>query len=309
MRRILLHYIWLSLLIVGCASNDGAVIEETGTLEAREVDVSALVSGTVVSLRVDEGAYVKSGDTLAILDSTEWRLQLDQAEAQLRGAAAQYALAVEGPRKEDLAQAKANLESAERDLHRMETLWKTQTITEKMLEDTRTRYTLAYEGYKRLERGTRKQELELAETQKDRASAQVALLRKKLADCTVTSPLTGTVVARFVEEGELVGTGMRVFRIANLEELELIFYVSEMNLPRISLGSTASIKVDAFSDRTFEGTVVFISPIAEFTPKNIQTKEERTKLVFGVKVNVRNPDRILKAGIPADVSVRLEGVD
>jgi HlyD family secretion protein len=106
-----------------------------------------------------------------------------------------------------------------------------------------------------------------------------------------------------VEKGELVGQGMPLVRIANLARMNIMIYVPEVELPRIALGQRATIRVDAFADRDFQGTVTFISPTAEFTPKNIQTKDDRTKLVFGVRLAVDNPDGTLKAGIPADVTL------
>jgi HlyD family secretion protein len=98
-----------------------------------------------------------------------------------------------------------------------------------------------------------------------------------------------------------------VVRIANLDEMDIMIYVSATDLPKVKLGQTAAVKVDAFRNREFTGRVVYISPVAEFTPKNIQTRDERTKLVFGVKVRVANPDGSLKAGLPADVFLSTAG--
>ncbi|MBF8248793.1 MAG: secretion protein HlyD [Bacteroidetes bacterium] len=114
----------------------------------------------------------------------------------------------------------------------------------------------------------------------------------------------GVVTKRFIERGELVGQGMSLFRVANLAEMDLMIYVLETELPKVKLGQQAKVKVDAFPDREFNGRVVFISSTAEFTPKNIQTKDERTKLVFGVKIKVANADGSLKSGIPADVTLQ-----
>jgi len=130
-------------------------------------------------------------------------------------------------------------------------------------------------------------------------------MRKKLADCVILASAGGTLVNRLVEPGEFVAPGTVVAVIADLSRLELTLYVSEASVPRLWLGMDAHVAIDAFDDRTFPGKVVYISPQAEFTPKNIQTQEERTKLVFAVKVVVPNPDGALKAGIPADVTLQL----
>lgn len=292
-----------AILFSACGDKNGETIMESGTLEATEVTVSALVGGTVRALPVDEGSTVDVGDTVALLDSEEWRLQLQQAEANLRATEAQYRLALEGPRKEDVVQAEANYESAKSDLRRMEELYGTKSVSEKQLEDARTRFTLAEQALAKMKRGSRQDEIEQARARRDQARAQAASLRKKVNDCVVTSPIKGTVTTRYVEVGELLGQGMSVVRVANLERLRLNIYVSETVLPRIQLGQKASVTVDAFEDRSFEGEIVFISPTAEFTPKNIQTKDERTKLVFAVKLRVLNQSGILKAGIPADVTI------
>ncbi len=290
-----------ALILAGCSNGDGSRIEATGTIEATDVTVSAQAAGTVVSLRTDEGLKVGIGDTLVILDQREWRLQTRQAQANLDAADAQYRLAVRGARAEDLRQAEAAAESARRDLERMRELRESNSVPQKQLDDAELRATVAQQTLEKLKNGSRPEEIDVARARRDQAAAQLALLEKKLDDCVVTAPTAGTVLNRFVEKGEFVGMGSALVRIANLDVLDLMIYVPEAELPRIAIGQVARVSVDAFRERTFEGRVVFISSVAEFTPKNIQTKDERTKLVFGVKVRVANLDGALKAGIPADV--------
>ncbi|MGH2567060.1 MAG: HlyD family secretion protein, partial [Bacteroidota bacterium] len=277
-------------------------ITESGTLEATEVTVSAQVGGMVNSVRVDEGSAVQAADTLFILDSTDWVLQLRQAEAGLAMSEAQYKLALQGMRKEDVIQAEANFKNAEDDLKRMEELWAAKSVSQKQVDDARTRFTVAEQAYEKAKRGSREEEIVLARARRDQAAAQVASLKKKVNDCTITAPIPGTVTKRFVERGELVGAGMALLKISNLQQMSLTVYLPETDLPRVRLGDRARVRVDAFPERDFEGTVIFLSPTAEFTPKNIQTRDERTKLVFGVKLSVQNQDGTLKAGIPADVT-------
>jgi len=123
-------------------------------------------------------------------------------------------------------------------------------------------------------------------------------------DCAITAPTRGTITLRAVEPGELVGIGTNVVRLTYLDKVKLTIYVNEAELGRIALGEKADVSIDSFDKgRTFPGTVVYISPVAEFTPKNVQTKEERTKLVFAVKMEVANPDGALKPGLPADARI------
>lgn len=289
------------VLLSGCAGGDGTAIEATGTVEATDITVSAQVAGTIEALRADEGQKVSAGDTLAVLDAREWRLQVRQAEANVAAADAQLRLAVRGARSEDIRQAEVTYESALRDLERMRELRQSNSIPQKQLDDAELRASVAQQTLEKMKNGSRPEEIEVARARRDQATAQLALLQKKLDDCVISAPSSGTILNRFVERGEFAGAGSAVYRIANLEEMNLMIYVPEAALPRIAIGQTARVSVDAFADRTFEGRVVYISPTAEFTPKNIQTKDERTKLVFGVKVKVLNPDGALKAGIPADV--------
>ncbi|HVN48475.1 MAG TPA: efflux RND transporter periplasmic adaptor subunit, partial [Bacteroidota bacterium] len=150
---------------------------------------------------------------------------------------------------------------------------------------------------------SRPEEIVLARARRDQAKAQTDALKKKLNDCVILSPMNAVVVKKFVEVGELVGSGTSLVRLNDISTMNITIYVSESELPKVTLGQKATVHIDAFHDKTFEGKVVFISPVAEFTPKNIQTNDERTKLVFGVKIEIANPDGILKAGVPADVTL------
>jgi HlyD family secretion protein len=295
----------LAVALFGCSAGDGNSITESGTLEATEVTVSAQVGGPIVRVNVEEGALARPGDTLLVIDVSDYVLQLRQAEAGLAMADAQYRLAVEGTRREDLLQAEANFKSAEEDLRRMEELRASNSVSQKQLDDALTRFTVAQQAYEKAKRGSREAEIVLARARRDQAAAHVASLEKKVSDCHVLAPAAGTVTKRFVERGELAGPGMALLRLADLSVMNVTVYVPESYLPKVQLGSKATVGVDAFAGRAFEGRVVYISPVAEFTPKNIQTREERTKLVFAVKLRVENAGGALKAGIPADVTFSL----
>ncbi|MBI4811225.1 MAG: efflux RND transporter periplasmic adaptor subunit [Ignavibacteriales bacterium] len=291
------------IIMSGCGKNDGATISSTGTIEATDVVISAQAGGVVQRLFVEEGTAVQTGDTLLVINDVDWRFQYEQSAAGFDMAEAQFQLAVKGSRAEDIAQAEANYRNAEADRKRIEELWQTKSVTDKQLDDARMRFTVAEQTREKLKRGSRPEEITLARARRDQAKAQMKSLRKKLDDCIVRAPMNGVVTKRFVETGELVGSGSSLIRLDDLSDMDITIYVSETELPKVVLGQKASISVDAFPNRNFEGQVVFISPTAEFTPKNIQTNEERTKLVFGVKIKVPNSDGVLKAGIPADVTL------
>jgi HlyD family secretion protein len=297
--------IFAVFLFTGCGNKNDTVVTSSGTIEATDVTVSAQAGGIVKLCSVEEGSVVRTGDTLLIIDDVDWRYQYDQAAAGCAMAEAQYRLAVKGSRSEDVAQAEATYKNAEVDLKRTEELWLTRSVTEKQLDDARTRLTVAQQTWEKIKNGSRPEEIDLARARRDQAQAQKAALKKKLNDCFVVAPIQGVVTKRFVEAGELVGSGGSLIRLDDLSSLDITIYVPEADVPKIALGLSATVHVDAFPNRTFDGHVVFISPIAEFTPKNIQTNDERTKLVFAVKIKVPNTDGTLKAGIPADVTLHV----
>ncbi len=293
------------LLLSACSGGDGTSIEASGTIEGTDITVASEVVGEVLSVRVNEGTRVGVGDTLAVIDSAEYTIQLRQARATQRAQESAYRLVLEGSRREDILQSEAAYRTAEADYKRMKDLLASSTVTQKQYDDAYNRYVAAEQTYQKLLTGSRKQEVEAAMARAESAAAQADLLEKKVRDCVITAPAEGTVTLRGIEPGEYVSPGARVFRITNLDRVKLMIYVAEADLGKIRTGQDASIFVDSHPDRPFPGTIVYISPIAEFTPKNVQTKEERTKLVFAVKVEADNLEGILKPGMPADASVRV----
>ncbi len=297
------------------------VISASGTIEARDVQVAAKVGGQVREVPVEEGARVRSGDVLAVLDHDALDIQLRQAEAGVALADAQLALLRQGARREDIAQARAQVDQAEAslrvaedDARRMRALAAQGSVTVKQRDDAEARLTAAQaqaaaarEGLKKSESFTRPEELTAAQARRDQAAAAADLIRKSIADSTVTSPVGGFVTVKAVEPGDSVAPGSTVATVTELDRVHVMIYVSEVELGRVRLGERAEVRVDSFPGRVFPGRVTFISPEAEFTPKNVQTKEDRVKLVFGVKVELDNPEGLLKPGLPADAVLRPAG--
>ena len=306
MHRFIATSIFAALLgvISGCGDRHNGRIEASGTIEGTDVTIGSEVAGRVKTVRVDEGARVAAGDTLVLIDDEEYQIQLRQAEANLASFESAYRLALEGSRREDIVQAEAAFRTAETDYARMKELIDAQSVTRKQYDDAYTRYVAAEQTYAKLKAGLRPEEIAGARVRRDGAQAQVDLLKKRVRNCAILAPSRGTVTLRAVEPGELVGNGSNVARLTFLDKVKLTIYVSEAELGRVALGQKADVFIDAFgTDRAFGGTVVYISPAAEFTPKNVQTKEERTKLVFAVKIEVANPDGALKPGLPADARI------
>jgi HlyD family secretion protein len=294
-----------AFLFISCSVGREGVIEASGTIEGTDVNIGTEVMGKIKEIYVDEGSLVEEGDTLMVIDDTDYEIQLRQAIANEEAAEAQYHLALEGTRKEDILQAEANFKNAESDYKRMKDLLESKTVTQKQYDDVYTRYISSKQTYEKLVRGLRKDEIAMARARRDQVVAQADLLRKKLNDCHLISPLKGTVTLKAVEVGELVRIGANVLRITYLDRVNLMIYVGEADLGKVRLGQTAKVTIDSYENKSFDGRVVYISPVAEFTPKNVQTKEERTKLVFGVKIEVENPDGSLKPGLPADARIEV----
>ena len=296
-------------------------IEGSGTIEAREVAVASRVGGQVLEIRAEEGSPVKKGDILVLVDHETLDIQLRQAEAGVALAEAQLALLRKGARAEDVRQGEealrqtgANLKVATDDAGRMRKLAARGSVTPKQRDDAEARLVVtqaqeasAKEALSKLKRLARPEEIRAAEARLDQAVAAADLLKKTIADCTVVSPVAGIVTRRPVEAGELVGAGTTVLTVSELDTVHVMLFVTEKELGRVRLGGEADVTIDAAPGRVFKGRVTFISPEAEFTPKNIQTKEDRVKLVFGVKVEIPNPDGALKPGLPADAVIVLDG--
>lgn len=309
----------IALAALGCSNGRAKdVIAASGTIEAVEVDVAAKVAGQILGLAVDEGSRVAPGDVLATIDHATADIQLRQAQAGVELAEAQLALLVKGSRPEDiqqaeaaLTQAEANLRVAADDAKRMRELASTGSVTPKQRDDAEARLTVAEaqrtaaaEALAKARRLARPEEIRAAEARLAQARAAADLLTKAIADCTVTAPVGGVVTHRAAEAGELAAPGSTLVTIAELDTVYVMIYITEKELGRVRLGDAVEVRIDSFPDRAFAGRITYISPEAEFTPKNVQTKEDRVKLVFGVKVKIENREGLLKPGLPADALIR-----
>jgi len=316
---IILSITLLSFLIINCSGNNKDQINASGVIEAKNIVVSSQVSGKIIQIMKDEGEIVSIGDTVMLVDPETYKLKLQEATAVKDGAEANYILLQKGARVEDIKQAEENLRQADvslnlskQDKERMENLYKSKSITKKQLDDAVSNYEImmakynsANENLQKVKNLSRPEELKQAEANLNRAIAIVNLLQKSLNDCFVTSPSSGFITKKFIEIGETAGLMSSLFQVADLGSVELVIYVSETELGKVKLGQNAEIYIDTYPDKTYQGRVTYISPEAEFTPKNIQTQEERTKLVFSVKIKIDNPEFELKDGMPADAQINL----
>jgi len=316
---LIVFSISLIFLITACNGNNNGNIVASGNIEATNIIVSSQVAGKVIRILKDEGAKLNKGDTVIIIDTETYELKLQEALASKDYAEAQFNLLKKGARSEDVNQAEENLkqaeisfELAEKDKERMENLYQSQTITKKQYDDAIANYEInlarlnaAKENLQKIKNLSRPEEIKQAEANLTRTIAIVNLLKKNLNDCYVTSPSSGFITKKFIEAGETAGIMSSLFQVADLSSVEIVIYIRETELGEVKLGQKAEISIDTYPDKVYSGKVIYISPEAEFTPKNIQTKEERTKLVFAIKIKIENPNFELKDGMPADAEIIL----
>jgi HlyD family secretion protein len=246
-------------------NHDRGTLMLSGNIEVTEVNMGFKIPGRVQVLYTDEGRTVTRGEKLATLDSAEFESMVNQSKASVRNAEAQY-------------------EKAHKDYDRFKTLYRDGVIASQQMDAAKAANDVA-----------------AAQLQLSRASLRTADV--KLKDSVIYAPLDGVVLRKNVEEGETVGAGTMIFTIGDLENPWVKVYVKEDRLGLVKLGQRAEVKTDTYPGKVYEGTVTEISSEAEFTPKNVQTTEERVKLVFGVKVSVKNLNDELKPGMPADVNI------
>ncbi len=312
MKRSLVIVSLALLAASSCRSTkDDGLIVASGHVEATEVLVSTKVAGYLERLSVDEGSLVQAGQELARLDTTDTRLALQAAGAERALAEAELRLRLNGSRIEDVREAEAqvgraqaDLEGAQKDLDRMEGLLSVGSGTTKARDDARTRRDVAKaaldgarERERRLKAGSRPEEKDAGRARLAAAAARVAQLEQQLADAVIVSPVAGVVTEKLAEVGELAVRGTGIVVVTDLPNAWVNAYVTEPDLARIRLGQDAQVVTD--DGQTRQGRLSFVASRAEFTPKNVQTRDERVKLVYRIKVTLENADGMFKAGMPA----------
>jgi len=301
-------------------SLEEGVILLSGNVEVTESNMGFKLSGRVVERLVDEGYKVKRGDRLAILDSAELESTVAQSKANLNESLARLEELRTGSRPQELEQAKANLlqreaelAKAKKDYERNMGLYKEELVSAQQMDESTKAYHVAASLYENalqalslVKEGPRKEEIKMAEHRVEQARASLRVNEERLKDTVIYAPTDGVVLRKLVELGETVSPGTPVFTIGDLAHPWIKVYVKEDKLGYVKLNQRAVITVDTYKGKKYEGTVTYISSEAEFTPKNVQTQEERVRLVFGIKVSVKNINDELKPGMPADVRIYIK---
>jgi HlyD family secretion protein len=308
------------LALAGCGRrSDPSSIVASGHVEATDVRIATKVAGRLGSLALQEGDAVKAGQELARVETTDLLLAVRQARAERDQAAAEYQLRLAGARKEDIAEleaqvasVQADLENAQKDFERMQGLLDKGSGTTKARDDAKARRDMTAhrleavkQALARMRAGSRPEEKEAARARLAAMDARIAQLEHQLEDATIKSPLAGIVTEKVAEPGELLQVGSPLCVITDLANAWLTVYVGGPDLGRIRLGQEAEVTTD--DGQTRKGKVTFVASQAEFTPKNVQTRDERVKLVYKVKVSLDNQDGLFKPGMPAEARLRAVG--
>ena len=308
------------------------VVRVSGHVEADDVQIAPEVGGRVLELKVAEGDRVNQGDLIARLDTRDTELALQRAGADRAQADAQLRLLIAGSRPEDIRQAaaqatasraevaaaEADLAHAEADLDRYDALLRAKAGSRKARDDAQMRRDVAQENLRaakeraqasqeaaaRVKAGSRPQEIQAARARLAGADAQIATYQKALADATIAAPVGGVVTEKLVNVGELVAPRTPLVVITDQDHAWGEVFVDEPIVPRVKLGQPATVITDA--GQSIPGKLTYISPRAEFTPRNVQTAEERSRLVYRVKVSVNNTSGVLKPGMPVEAEIQLQ---
>ncbi|MDJ0979689.1 MAG: HlyD family efflux transporter periplasmic adaptor subunit [Erythrobacter sp.] len=300
----------------GLFSSEETELKLYGNVDIREVDMAFEVSGRIDGVAVDEGDRVREGDLLARIDPSQSRDQLAQAEARVAQARADLRRLETGNRAQDIRQAEARVASAQATLERAQAdyarregligegaisrgVWD-QTVAQ--LRQSEAQFAEANQALSLQREGARAEDIAAARAQVESALADRSSINTNLSDTQLTAPVDGTVITRAIEPGSLVQPGVTAFTIAIDRPLRVRAYVAETDLSKVAPGMSVTIRADG-NPNEYSGTIGFISPRAEFTPKSVETEDLRTDLVYRLRIKVENPDGRLRQGQPVTVTV------
>lgn len=303
------YWIYQKYLISGSDS-----IEATGTIEATTVVINTRLAGVIKSINVNTGDCVEEGQVLAELTRNDLVAQVERDKLSVLKAEASLNDMLSGARAQERIGAVANVEIARieekrtaDDLERTRALFEAGAVSqaefERVLavsEISKNKLAAAEAGLSLLDEGSRPEQLEASRMEAERSRAVLKASEATIEDLKMSSPLDGVVINKNFEEGEFVPLGASLLTVANLEGLWIKVYIPIDDLPKVKIGQTVSFSVSGIN-QIFEGTVSEIAIKGEYTPKTIQTKKERTNIVFGVKISISSEDGLLKPGMPADV--------
>lgn len=298
MKLKLLFYIGLGALLFASCSNKDGDYDASGAFEATEIIVSSEASGKIEYLNIMEGQQLEKGQQVGLIDTTQLYLQKMNLLSNIKGVRSQQPnIAAQ------TASIKEQITTLEREKQRTTNLIEANAATQKELDDINGQIEVLQKQLSASESTLQKSSQNIT-AQSSSMDIQIEQIEDRLKKSIITSPITGTVLNKYAEEGELANMGTPLFKIADINHMILRVYVTNDQLSNIKLNNKVQVTVnnskDSDSNRVYEGTVTWISDKSEFTPKTIQTKNERANLVYAMKVSVKN-DGYLKIGMYGEV--------
>jgi multidrug resistance efflux pump len=272
----------------------------SGSIEARDVEIGSLMGGRIHRVLVDEGATVKAGQPIVEFEADLIDLQIAQQQARVAQSKAALAKAVRGPRSEEIARARATHQNDERERQRQKAMLDSGIVGRQSYDAAATAAETSAESLRELETGTRPEDVDAARAALNADEKQLGYLQRQRQETTVAAPADGVIESMDLRPGDLVGANQPVAKMLEPSQLWVRVFVPEPELGRVKVGQAAMLTVDTFPKREFPGKVVEIRTQSEYTPRNVQTLDQRMDQVFGVKVAIdRAPE--LKPGMAATV--------
>jgi HlyD family secretion protein len=300
-----------AMLFISC-NNNGNTFDASGTFEADETIVSSEMPGKIIYFNVEEGMHLAKDSIIGAVDATSIGLQQEQVEASINALNQKTSSVTEQVRllQDQLSVQQTKLDNLLHERTRIENLLKADAATGKQLDDINYQIDAVKKEMTVTQQQINVQKNNVA-TQNRSILSEADPLKKKIAQledqanrANVVNPINGTVITKYAEAGEVTSAGKALYKIADLSELNLRAYVTGVQLPTIKLGQQVKVMIDKGKKeyKEYTGTIIWISDKAEFTPKTIQTKEERANLVYAIKVKVKN-DGFLKIGMYGEVKL------
>jgi HlyD family secretion protein len=291
----------------------------SGNIEAHESLVGFKVEGRIIELPIEEGQQIEQGALLARLEDADLKQKVRIDEDTVHVRESNLALTLAGTREQELKatqqsmiDAQADLDQKQLDNDRMQKLFAKDEVSAQdrdlaatALKRADATFKAAQQRYNEALEGSRKEDIAIAQANLKEAGGSLGLSRVNLAYAVLRSPSTGVITVREAELGEVVAPGTPVVTIADLDHIWLRAYIAETDLGRIHWGQDAVITTDSYLGKQYHGRISFIASDAEFTPKSVQTYEERVTLVYRIKIDIDNPNHELKPGMPADAHITL----
>ncbi len=313
-------YLYPRLMRKPAATNE---LTLSGNIEAHESLVGFKVVGRIIDLPIEEGQQVEQGALLARLENADYRQKVRIDEASVRVRQSDLALTLAGTREQEkkasrqaMLDAQADMEEKKIDNDRAQKLFAKDEVSAQdrdmaatALKRAQATYKAAQQRYNEAVEGSRKEDIAIARANLKQADADLGLSQVTLGYTILHAPSTGVITVREAELGEVVSPGTPVVTLADLDHIWLRAYIAETDLGRIHWGQDAAVTTDTYPGKQYHGRISFISSMAEFTPKSVQTYKERVTLVYRIKIDIDNPNHELKPGMPADAHIELSSTN